>query len=197
MPLTMKTLKIPIGMRRSFFGKITAEPASAHPTYAAPVSMGEGVKCELSVTTAQASIYGDDVDLLDVEEFARAQADVETACDDLETNALLFGHEYENDEELSGMDDAAPVGGYGYVQHLIKKDKTHVFRGVFFYRASAMPSSEKQTDATKGSNLDPKMNPVSFSILPDNLGKWRARQEFATEAEAVEYLMSKFGYEET
>ena len=197
MPLTMKTLKIPIGMRRSYFAPIASEPAHNHPTYNAPVSMGEGVKCELSVTTAQASIYGDDVDLLDVEEFVRAQADVETACDDLETNALLFGHEYTEDEELSGMDDAVPVGGYGYIQHLIKKNKTHAYRAVFFFRVSAMPSSEKMQDATKASSLDPKMNPVSFSILPDNAGKWRARKEFGTEAEAVEYLMTKFGYSET
>ena len=193
MPITLKTMKVPIGMRRSYFGKIATEPVGTHPTYSAPISMGEGVKCELSVTTASASIYGDDVDLLDIEEFVSAQADVETACDDLDVNAELFGHTIASDEEESTVDDASAIGAYAYIQHLIKKDKSHVYRGVFFYKASAMPSSEKQNDGTKTDSLDPKMNPVSFKILPDNAGAWRARKEFTTEASAVAWIESKFG----
>lgn len=198
MAITYKTLKVPIGMRRSYFGLIATEPENSHPTYNAPVSMGEAVKCELSITTASAAIYGDDVDLLDIETFASAQADAETACDDLETNALIFGHTYAStgddaNVELSGSDDQPPVGAYAYIQHLIKKDKTHAFRGVFFFRASAMPSSEKMNDATQGSSLDPKMNPVSFKLMPDNLGKWRARKEFTTQADAEAWIATMYG----
>ena len=198
MPVTYKTMKVPVGMRRSYFGVIATEPAASHPTYSAPVSMGEAVSGSLSVTTASASIYGDDVDLLDIEEFVNAQMDAETACDDLETNALIFGHTYSStgdnaDEEISGGDDAPPVGAYAYIQHLIKKDKSHVFRGVFFYRVSAMPSSEKETAATKGSSLDPKMYPVSFKIFLDNAGKWRARKEFTTQADAEAWILGKYG----
>ena len=64
---------------------------------------------------------------------------------------------------------------------------------MFFYKASAMPSSEKQSDGTKADSLDPKMNPVSFKILPDATGGWRARKEFTTEASAVAWIESKFG----
>jgi len=110
MAFAYKTLKVPIGMRRSYFGAIATEPVNSHPIYESPVSMGEGVKCELSITTATASIYGDDVDLLDIETFVGAQADAETACDDLETNALIFGHAYASSGddasvEISGVDD--------------------------------------------------------------------------------------------
>ena len=193
MPITLKTMKVPIGMRRSYFGKIATEPVGTHPTYSAPISMGEGVKCELSVTTASASIYGDDVDLLDIEEFVSAQADVETACDDLDVNAELFGHTIASDEEESTVDDASAIGAYAYIQHLIKKDKSHVYRGVFFYKCSVMPSAEKMNDATKSDSIDPKMSPVSFKVLPDNTGAWRARKEFTTEASAVAWIESKFG----
>lgn len=198
MSITHKTLKSVIGMRRSYFAKILSEPANSHPVYDDPVSMGEGVKCALAVTTAQASIYGDDVDLLDIEEFASAQADVETACDDLETNATLFGHEYDaNGEELSGGDDSPPIGAYAYIQHLIRKDKTHVYRGVFFYRVSAMPSSEGKEVNTRTDSLDPKMNPVSFKLTTDQLNKWRARREFASQALAEAWIESKFGVSAT
>ena len=198
MSFTYKTMKVPVGMRRSYFGTIATEPAAAHPTYNEPVSMGEAVSGALSVTTATASIYGDDVDLLDIEEFASAQFDAETACDDLATNAKIFGHTYattgdDADEEISGGDDAAPVGAYAYIQHLIKKDKSHVFRGVFFYRVAAMPSSEKEESATKGSSLEPKMYPVSFKIFQDNLGKWRSRKEFTSQADAEAWILGKFG----
>ena len=193
MAITLKTMKVPIGMRRSYFGPIATEPAASHPTYSAPISMGEGVKCEMSVTTAAASIYGDDVDLLDVEEFVSAQLDVETAADDLDVSAALYGHTVTSEEEESNADDVSGLGGYAYIQHLIKKDKTHVYRGAFFYKCSVMPSAEKMNDATKSDSIDPKMNPVSFKALPDNTGAWRARKEFATEAAAVAWIESKFG----
>ena len=196
--ITYKTMKVPIGMRRTLFGTIASEAASSHPTYNAPVSMGEAVKAELSLTTATGSIYGDDVDLLDVEEFVNGQLDAETACSDLETNALLFGHTYSStgdaaNEEISGGDDSPPLGGFGYIQHLIKKDKSHVFRGVFFFKVAAMAASEKDSSKTKASGIDPSMNPVSFKIYLDNAGKWRSRKEFTTQADAESWLAGKFG----
>ena len=196
--ITYKTMKVPIGMRRSYFGLITAEGASAHPTYATPAGMGEAVKAELSITTATGSIFGDDVDLLDVEEFVSAQMDAETACDDLETNAKIFGHTYSStgdnaNEEISGMDDAPPLGAYAYIQHLIKKDKTHAFRGVFLYKVAAIASSEKDASATKASGIDPKMYPVSFKVFVDNAGKWRSRKEFTTQADAENWILGKYG----
>ena len=184
MAFSYNTMKVPVGMRRSYFAPIETEPAASHPTYDDPVSMGEAVKGELSVTTAQASIYGDDVDLLDVEEFVNAQVDAETACDDLTVNGMIFGHTVTSDEEEAAFDDAPPVGGYAFIQHLIKKDKSHVYRGVFFYKVSAMPSSEKITAGTKTASLDPKMAPVSFKIVPDATGGWRARKDFTTQADA-------------
>ena len=193
MAITLKTMKVPIGMRRSYFGPIATEPDAAHPTYSSPISMGEAVKCEMSVTTAAASIYGDDVDLLDVEEFVSAQLDVETAVDDLDVSAALYGHTVTSDEEEANADDVSGLGGYAYIQHLIKKDKTHVYRGAFFYKCSVMPSAEKMNDATKNGSIDPKMSPVSFKVLPDNTGAWRARKEFTTEASAVAWIESKFG----
>ena len=197
MALTYNTAKVPIGMRRSYFATISAESANAHPTYEDPISMGEAVKGELSVTTAAAQIFGDDVDLLDLEEFVSAQIDVETACDDLTVLAAIFGHTVSNSEEESAFDDSPPLGGYAFIQHLIKKDKSHVYRGVFFYRCSAMPSSEKITAGTKTSNIDPKMTPVSFKITPDNKGGWRARKDFTSQADAESWIFGKFGFSNT
>lgn len=197
MALTYNTMKVPIGMRRSYFAPIDTEPTNAHPTYEDPISMGEAVKGELSVTTAAASIFGDDVDLLDIEEFVSAQLDAETACDDLDVQATLFGHTMSSSEEEASFEDAPPLGGYAFIQHLIKKDKSHVYRGVFFYKCSAMPSSEKITAGTKTSSLDPKMSPVSMKIVPDNKGSWRARKDFTTQADAESWIFGKYGFSNT
>ena len=47
-----KTVKVPIGMRSSYFAKIKTEPENAHPTYDSKVDMGAAVKGYVSITTA-------------------------------------------------------------------------------------------------------------------------------------------------
>ena len=61
MPIGKSTVKVPIGMRRSWFFPISAEPEGTKPTYGEKLDMGTAVKGYLSVTTASASVPGDDV----------------------------------------------------------------------------------------------------------------------------------------
>ena len=56
MAATKSTVKVPIGMRRSWFFPIATEPDSAKPTYSEKLDMGAAVKGYLTVTTASASI---------------------------------------------------------------------------------------------------------------------------------------------
>lgn len=200
--LGSKTVKAPVGFRRSYFAPITEEAAAAHPTYGDILDMGAAVTGTLAVTTASAEIPGDDIMQLEVENFVSAQLDVETTCDDLAKAAQLLGHKYGTPTgessgstvklELSGADDAPPVGGYGCIEPMILKDKSMVYRASFFFRASAMPSSEKMGAKTRSSSLEPQMSAVSFKVTADNTGCWRARQEFGTEAAAVTWLESCF-----
>nr|DAL91780.1 MAG TPA: tail tube protein [Caudoviricetes sp.] len=188
-----KTVKVPIGMRSSYFAKIKTEPENAHPTYDPKVDMGAAVKGYVSITTASGEIPGDDVILMRSERFVSAQADVETTKSDLELNALCFGHTFsEESGEESSSDDEAPVGAYAFVEPVMDKTKKVTYRATFLRKVQAVASSEKTEADTKKNDFSPKMNSISFFVMPDNTGSWRARKEFDTEAAAENYIDSLF-----
>lgn len=183
-----KAVKTPIGMVSSYFFPFASEPAGAHPTYEKKIDMGAAVKGYLSVNTATADIYGDDALLVPIELFVSGQMDVETTLSDLEVNATIFGHTFADGVETSNGDDAAPNGAYAFIQAIMKKDKTIVYRATFLRKTAAMPQSEKQEADTKREGLDPKMNAVSLKVMKDNLGDWRVREDFNTLTEAETYI---------
>lgn len=190
----LKQVKTPIGMRSSYYSPIVAEPANAHPTYGTPIDMGAAVTGNLAITTAAMSIEGDDEILLEDEKFVKGQFDTETTLDELSINAIIFGHSYNSGAESSSKDDTSPVGGYGFVQQLLKRDKSTVFRATVLYRVSAMASTEKQVASTRrSSGTEPQMSSVSYSVTSDNTGDWRIRKEFSTFEEAENFLLSILG----
>ena len=118
---TPSTVKMPLGMRRSWYYPITAEPANAKATYGAKLDMGAAVKGYLSVTTASASIPGDDITQVEIEKFVSGQLDAETTMSDLEINAKIYGHKYTAEGgEVSSSEDVSPNGGYAFIEPILK-----------------------------------------------------------------------------
>ena len=191
---TPSTVKMPLGIRRSWYYPITAEPANAKATYGAKLDMGAAVKGYLSVTTASASIPGDDITQLEIEKFVSGQLDAETTMSDLEINAKIYGHKYTAEGgEVSSSEDVSPNGGYAFIEPILKKDKTVVYRATCLHKVSAMPSSEKQeADTKKSGELSPKNNAVSYKVMEDSTGAWRTRNDFQTMAEAEAFIESTF-----
>ena len=195
MPLTTSKVKTPLGMQTLDFWPIKAEPDAAHPTYEASVNLGAAVKGYLTVTTAAASIPGDDIVQVEDEVFTGAQLDTETTMSDLQVNATLFSHTYsqENGEESKGTDRSMP-GGISFIEPILRKDKTIIYRATCLRKCSAMPQSEKQeADTKKPGELNPKMNAVSFKVMEDNLQSWRMRNDFETVAAAQAFIKTVFG----
>lgn len=188
------TVKVAIGMVTSHFYPITAEPASAHPTYGPAVHMGAAVKGYLSITTSHAEVRGDDMALVDSDSFVSGQLDAETTLDDLETNAIIFGHQYTaEDGETSTSVDQPKAGGYSFIQRLMKQDKSIVCRATCLYKVSAIANTEKQEADTKpAGDLTVKNNAISYKIMEDNINSWRRRKEFATQQEAEAFIASVF-----
>ena len=192
--MSNKTVKMPIGMRKSYFGVFASEPANAHPVYGTLLDMGAARKGYLTITTAAVEIPGDDIVQVYDEKFVSAQADVETDCSDLELNATVFGHSYATGVETSNGDDTAPFGFYAFIEPILLKDKSVIYRATFLYKVCAMQGSEKtEADTKQPGGLDPKVNAVSFKVMADNTGAWRARQEFSTEAAADSWIRGLAG----
>ena len=195
MPLTTSKVKAPLGMRTLDFWPIKNEPDKAHPTYDASVNLGAAVKGYLTVITNTATITGDDITQAEDEVFSGAQLDTETTMSDLQVNAQLFGHAWsESDGEDSKSSDRAIPGGMSFIEPILLKDKTLIYRATCLRKATAIASSEKQeADTRKRGELDPKKNVVSFKVEEDNLHSWRVRNDFETEAAAEAFIKKTFG----
>lgn len=195
MPLTTSKVKVPLGMQTLDFWPITQEPDSGHPKYGASINLGAAVKGYLTVTTSMASIPGDDINQVEDEVFAGAQLDSETTMSDLQVNAQLFGHTWSDTdgEESKGTDRALP-GGLSFIEPILRKDKTIVYRATCLRKATALASSEKQeADTRKPGELNPKMNAVSFKVSEDAAHSWRVRNDFATAEAAAAFIKKTFG----
>lgn len=195
MPLTTSKVKTPLGMQTLDFWPIKEEPEAAHPTYDASINLGAAVKGYLTVSTASASIPGDDIIQVEDEVFTGAQLDTETTMSDLQVNAKLFGHAYSEEagEESHGADRSKP-GGISFIEPILRKDKTIIYRATCLRKCSAMPQSEKQeADTKKPGELSPKMNAVSFKVVEDNTQSWRVRNDFETVAAAQDFIKTTFG----
>lgn len=188
-----KAVKTPIGMVSSYFFPFASEPVGAHPVYGDKVDMGAAVKGYLSITTASGDISGDDAVLLYFEQFVSGHVDVETTLSDLEVNAKVYGHSYKQGRETSSGEDSAPNGAYAFIEPILRKDKTLVYRATFLYKTTAMLSAEKQEADTRKSDFNPKMNAVSLRVMKDNADAWRERQEFPTQSEAEAFIDSLAG----
>ncbi len=94
MAIQKSKVKMPLGMQTLDFWPIKSEPDTGHHTYDTSVNLGAAVKGYLSITTASASIPGDDITQLEDEVFTSAQLDTETTMSELSVNAALFGHTF-------------------------------------------------------------------------------------------------------
>lgn len=200
MAITTSKVKMPLGMQTLDFWPIKTEPDTGHPTYNAFVNLGAAVKGYLAITTASASIPGDDITQLEDEVFTSAQLDTETTMSDLDINATLFGHAFaettdgKTGGELSKGSDRAKPGGLSFIEPVLLKTKQIVYRATCLFKTQAMASSEKQeADTKKQGELSPKNNAVSFKVMEDNSGAWRLRQDFETLAQAKAFIAATFG----
>lgn len=197
MPIVKSTVKVTLGMRRSWYYPIASEPAGSKPVYGEKLDMGAAVKGYLSVTTASAEIPGDDITQASVEKFVSGQLDAETTMSDLEVNAKIYGHKYtEEGGEVSSSDDVSPNGGYAFIEPILLKDKTVVYRATCLRKVSAMASSEKQeADTKKAGELSFKNNAVSYKVMEDNTNTWRVRNDFASMDLAEAFIESEYAAE--
>ena len=195
MAIAKSKVKTPVGMMTSQYWPIKSEPENAHPSYDAAIDMGAAVKGYISVTTASASIPGDDIAQVEIEKFTGGQFDAETTMSELEVNAKIYGHQYDDSgKEVSTSEDVSPNGGYSFIEPLLTKEKKTIYRATCLMKVSAMASSEKQeADTKKPGELSPKMCVVSYKIMEDNKRVWRQRQDFESLDEATQFINTTFG----
>lgn len=190
----MNKTKTPIGLLDLGFAAVKTEPANAHPTYEPAVSLGHAVRAALTVTTAQLRVYGDDALQISDDSFVSGSLETQTLMTDLELEGLLYGGTYEESTGLTdNAEDASVPGAVYYIQKIMKKDKSLIYRAVVLFYCSANRSNYGSEADTKKDNIESKTGNITFDVLPDNSGAWRWRKDFTTEALAMAGINSTLG----
>lgn len=171
-----------IGVQRGRFAK-----RNAAGKYEAPVDVGTMVKAALSVTTADLEVYGDNALQISDSSFISGTLTTETNYNDLQIEALLYGHAYDAASGLiRNANDVAPNGGYGYIQQLLKKVgdvQTRVVRAVFLPDVTAQLANWTDEAESRQKSMTFKGRTATFKVSTDDSGNWHYQQEFEITAE--------------
>lgn len=183
-----------IGLLALGFAPVATEPADAHPTYGEDVDLGSVAAADVSVTANQLRVYGDNALKISADIFDSATVDAETLLDDLTVQSALFGSTKLKDGSYIDRDtDAAASGLLHFIRELMLADKTHVYRAVCFYKATANLSAFKETNKTRGGQLEFGNTAIQFTCAADNSGAWRRTAEFATLDAAKAWVTTVIG----
>lgn len=188
-----------IGLRTSIFAPITSEPTNAMPVYGPAVTGHERLtSMKLSWTKNDSKLYADDT--VAESDNSVSSGELEMGMDDLsaEFQKSALGVQEAGETGNTYLEDTDAVGtpgGYGYIQ-------VKVYRGVRKYIANwiykvQFGQSDEETQ-TKGEKLEfgtPTVTGTVMGVFNDASGtaKFRRRQEFATYAEALEFISTVAG----
>lgn len=166
------------------FASSNPEPENALPNYGTAMSMNKLVKVTDNPSFAEGKIYGDDSIAEYASEFTENAIDVEISDMDNTLAAAVFGATKESNSEdlVSGADDAAPYGGFGFISlKMVNGKKSYV--GIFYPKCKAVPQGEEYN--TKGENITFTPSKVHFVGTPANNGAWKIISKEQTTLEAA------------
>lgn len=188
-----------IGLRTSIFAPITAENANAMPTYGKAVTGHERLtSMKLSWEKNDAKLYADD--MVAEADNSVSGGEIEMGMDDLSEAfeiAALGVYKGESTQYVEDTDDIGQAGGYGYVQVKVYKG-VRKYIGNWFYKVLFGKSDEEgKTKADSIEFATPTVTGTVMGVFNDATGKakFRRRQEFATYAEALNFIRALAGIE--
>lgn len=159
---------------------------------ATAIKLGALVSADLSINTAEASLYGDDIRQEYVNEFINATLTCTSTDITPEIESKILGSTLSSSELVDNASDSAPEGKVGYYRSVMVNGVKY-FEGVWFDRAKASITSD--SDNTKGESVSFGTYTITFAISADpTSGNWRHRERFDTEAACKTWLDTAIGY---
>lgn len=167
-------------------------------TYSTPATLAGAIECSVSLNTANAKLYADDVTKEDIDEFIDGTITMGVDEDDDKIFSPLLGETSENYQLASETDipvyksninDVAKYFGFGQVVTKMVNHK-RVFKVEFFPKVKFKPYV---TDTkTKGDSLEFTTPSIEGTIFANSEGDWRKRATFDNEEDAKTFLDSLF-----
>lgn len=178
-----------IGLDNFLFGLLT-EASDGAATYGAATKPGRAISCNVEVSNNDVTLYADNVLAESDTSFQSGTVTLGIDRDDLETQAVLLGHEITDGNIVRNANDAAPYVGLGRIV-------TMMVQGAYKYKVEFLNkvkfSEPSQEDNTKGEDVEFGTVEIEGTISTLTSGEWSSAQTFDTRDAAVTYLNSLFG----
>ena len=176
-----------VGLKYVVAAPINAEAATGV-TYSAGFVVGKATTANISISTSNVKLYGDDAVAEMDNAFSEGTLDVGVTVmtDDIQTKILGHTKATGNDAEITAsVDDVVPYCGVGFYA---PKMDNHVrkYRAIWFTKTMGTePSEDLQTKQGATAYVTPT---IQFAIMADMTGAWKKEQTFDTEAAAKAWL---------
>lgn len=182
-----------VGMRYVVFAPIKNEVAGQDIEYDAGVVVGHAIGATVNITRNSEDLYGDD--MLIESDNSIVGGTVDMTVDDItdEVTAVMLGHvKGTNATQYYEEDKPSPYGGLGYIR-VRRKSGVTAFQATWMYKVQMAVASETSATKTESTTwqtaaLTGKMMGVKNNA--EGTTRFRERETFATEKEAMEWLNS-------
>lgn len=173
------------------FRKLMAATLNNDGTYGTPAAIGKAISMTVTPNFAEASLYGDDLMVEHDEAFTDADLTLGSTYMPVAMYNTLFGHTVTTTDVTFDVDDSTPyVGIAAYAPK--KVDGTTYYEAIFLVKCKM--TEPEMSFETKGDSITYNTPEISGKAMTDSNGVWKYTSLCATEAAAVTWINSKFGY---
>lgn len=171
-----------IGLRKPIVAKYDRNTKS----YSGGFQYSHAVSVNITPNYAEASLYGDDIQVEYEKTFNNATISLGTTSTPVKAAETVFGHSITEDNEVSyNATDEANYVGVGFVSPE-KVDGESKYSGAVITCAKFADSAESY--ATKGDSLTFNTPTIEGVAIPDEDGEWKRVKVFDSANEALAYV---------
>lgn len=177
-----------IGLKNFMFGILT-EQEDGTATYGKATKPAKAISCSVDISNNDAKLYADDALAESDSTFQSGTVKLGIDDEDLETMAILLGHQINDGEIVRNASDTAPYVGLGRII-------TKMINGSYKYKVEFLNkvkfAEPSQSDTTKGETLTFNTSEIEGTVSALANGNWSKAQTFDSMADAQAYLKGLF-----
>ena len=185
-----------VGMRHVVFAPIKTEIEGQAVQYDKGVVVGAAIGATININRNSEDLYGDD--RLIESDNSMTGANIDLTVDDMsdEVAVAMLGYKKDETGNVYHEEDAAtPYGGLGYIRVRLKNGKTG-YQANWMHKVQLSVATE--SSSTKGQNVSWQTVTVTGKMMgvknnAEQKTRFRERQTFEDEAEAIAWLDGKAG----
>ena len=169
------------GLSNPFIAKLDKKTGA----YSQGFRCGKAVATDVNPNYAEGTLYADDELAEEAKKFKYADVTMGTSELPVEASEVIFGHTVNGNKIVYNADDKSNEVGYGFYTTEQKDGETT-------YWACVLPCVKfvepQESYATVGDNIEFKTPSVSGKAKKDGNGKWRVKEKFTKEIDAIEFI---------